>query len=73
MANKKQELISKTTICKVNYRTSRSISDDTLAGALNQGVTVQAVNGSKRKYNGEDWEKISLNDNYYYIISKYIK
>lgn len=73
MAAKKQELIQKTTTCKVNYRKSRNVSSDTLAGTLEKGVNVSVVDGSKKKYNGVYWEKILIDENYYYIISEYIK
>lgn len=73
MTNKKQELITKVTTCKVNYRKSRSVSDDTLAGTLEKGVNVSVVDSSKKKYNGVEWEKILIDENYYYIMSEYIK
>lgn len=73
MTAKKQELIQKTTTCKVNYRKSRKVSNETLAGTLEKGVNVSVVDGSQKKYNGVYWEKILIDENYYYIMSEYIK
>lgn len=68
MSNVIEKTIDYVTLTAVNYRTARQVNHFTKAGVFKEGVVIQVLEGSIR--NG--WATIKYNDNYYFIMAKYI-